>query len=134
VPLVGKKRGRGHDNDPLVATGTGDELKLELEMNIKMKMKMEMEPVQNLMSREKAQEWPKSRKKAQESMQSLCGTGLSTNVLKRRLTTFFTQCPQAWNKVLEVKRTSTNAEARRSTAQPKPSGAPSKPLATPIKD
>ncbi len=57
-----------------------------------------------------------------------------TDFLKRRLTTFFTECPRAWNKVLEVKGTSTTAEAGRATAQPKPSRAPSKPLATPIKD
>ncbi len=35
-----------------------------------------------------------------------------TDFLKRRLTAFFTECPQAWNKVLEVKGLSTTAEAR----------------------
>ncbi len=58
-----------------------------------------------------------------------------TDFLKKRLTTFFNDCPSAWNKVLEVKETGTTAEARRALmALPKPSGAPSKPLATPIQD
>ena len=57
-----------------------------------------------------------------------------TDYLKRRLTTFFVACPPAWNKVLEVKGTSTTAEARRGTVQPKPSGAPSNRFPTPIQD
>ena len=56
-----------------------------------------------------------------------------TDYLKRRLTTFLADCPPAWNKVLEVKGTSTTAEARRATAQLKPSGASSTPLDTPVK-
>jgi len=40
-----------------------------------------------------------------------------TDFLKTSLTTFFTECPAAWNKVLEVKGTSTTAEARRASHQ-----------------
>ncbi len=57
-----------------------------------------------------------------------------TDFLKKSLTTSFTECPAAWNKVLEVKGTSSTDEARRSSVQPKPSGAPLKPLDTPIDD
>ena len=52
-----------------------------------------------------------------------------TDFLKRRLTTL----PPAWDKVLEVKGTSTTAEARRATAQQKPSGAPQSRLLLPSK-
>ena len=61
-----------------------------------------------------------------------------TDYLEKSLTTFFTEFPPAWNKVLEVKPegTSTTAEARRATAQLKPSGLgdPSTPLDIPIQD
>ena len=80
---------------------------------------------------DKAQEWYDAKLLW---YRSFYGRKPVTDYLKKSLTTFFTECPSAWNKVLEVKGTSTTAEARRATAQLKPPGAPSKPLATPIQD
>ncbi len=58
-----------------------------------------------------------------------------SDFLKKRLTIFFKDCPLALTKVSEVTGTGTTAEARRAlTTLPKPSGAPSRPLVTPIQD
>ena len=80
---------------------------------------------------DKAQEWYDAKLKWHRSFYERKPV---TDYLKRRLTTFCADCLPSKNKVLEVKGTSTTAEARRATAQLKPSGAPSNPLDTPIQD
>ncbi len=56
--------------------------------------------------------------------------------LEGRLTNFFKECKEAWPnlKVLEIKGTSTIAEARRSRPQERPTKAPAKPRFTPVDD
>jgi hypothetical protein len=66
---------------------------------------------------DKAQEWYDAKLLW---YRSFYGRKPVTDHLKKSLTTFFTDCPLAWNKFLEVKGTSTTAEARRATAQLKP--------------